>query len=51
LLQALDIQNLAQQRKQEFQDLAFEHLQALSVPAQNRLALETLAHALLDRAF
>jgi geranylgeranyl diphosphate synthase, type II len=51
LLQELDIQNLAQQRKQEFQDLAFEHLHALSVPAQNRLALETLAHGLLDRAF
>ena len=51
LLQQLDIQNLAQQPKQEFQDLAFTHLQALSVPAKNREALETLAHGLLDRAF
>ena len=51
LLQQLNIQDLAQQRKQEFQDLAFAHLQALSVPAQNRAALEAMAHGLLDRAF
>lgn len=51
LLQQLNIPDLAQKRKQEFQDMAFAHLQALSVPAQNRAALEALAHGLLDRAF
>jgi geranylgeranyl diphosphate synthase, type II len=49
LLDRFQIRALAQAAKQEFQDRAFTHLKALSVPSQNRHALETLAHALLDR--
>lgn len=49
ILNRLGIRELAQTAKQQFQHQAFAHLSALSVPPANRTALETLAHALLDR--
>ena len=51
ILDRYGIRELTQSAKQEFQDHAFAHLSALSVPAVNRVALETLAHALLDRTY
>ncbi|AEE48539.1 polyprenyl synthetase family protein [Haliscomenobacter hydrossis] len=51
ILNHYNIRALTQRAKQEFQDQAFEHLGALSIPASNRVALESLAHNLLDRAY
>ncbi|HOY19707.1 MAG TPA: polyprenyl synthetase family protein [Haliscomenobacter sp.] len=51
ILNLYNIRFLTQTAKQEFQDRAFEHLSALSIPTSNRVALESLAHNLLDRTY
>jgi geranylgeranyl diphosphate synthase type II len=49
LLDKMNIRQQAQDTKEQYQNDAFAHLSALSIPAANRIALESLAHALLDR--
>jgi len=49
LLDKLNIRHQAQETKEQYQNEAFAHLSALSIPPANRVALESLAHALLDR--
>jgi geranylgeranyl diphosphate synthase type II len=49
ILNRLRIRELAQAAKLQYQNQAFAHLSALSVLPANRITLETLAHALLDR--
>jgi len=49
LLNQLHIREVAQELKLEFQQEAFAHLHALTIPAERRAVLEALAHQLLDR--
>lgn len=49
LLNHLNIREVAQELKLEFQQQAFAHLHALTIPAERRATLEALAHQLLDR--
>lgn len=49
LLNQLNIKEVAQELKLEFQQQAFEHLHALSISVERRATLETLAQQLLDR--
>lgn len=49
LLNQLNIKEVAQELKLEFQQQAFEHLHALSISVERRATLEALAQQLLDR--